>query len=138
MLLMLAVVPAATADSRFTLGLDRFAWQPRDPRTAQRLAEWNAPLGRTALALAELQARMIGGPQPRPSAQAVVRVKVQRGLPLQLVTAIQSGGIELAESSVAAIRWPWDERSLEPPLSVEEQIVLLLGRRLAPSRDASP
>lgn len=132
-LLLLAAGPAAAGERKLSLGLDRFPWPPPDPRTAERLAEWDSPLGRTALALAELQARLGSGPQPRPSAQAVVRVKIRPGMPLGLVTAIQTGGVELTETSVAAIRWPWDDdEPLERPPPLDEQLALLLGQRLQP------
>jgi hypothetical protein len=54
-------------------------------------------------------------------------------MPLHLVTAIQTGGVQVAETRVAAIRWPWDEEApSEPPLSLDEQLSLLLGQRMKP------
>lgn len=133
LLLLSAALPVAAGDRSFSLGLDRIHWPPLDPRTAERLAEWDSPLGRTAQALAQEQARLGSGPQPRPSSQAVVRVKVRPGLPLSLVTAVQTGGVELAETSVAPIHWPWDdEKPSEPSLPLDEQLSLLLGQRLKP------
>jgi len=132
-LLLSAALPAAGGERAFTLGLDRLHWPPADPRTAERLAEWNSPLGRTAQALADEMARLGSGPQPRPSGQAVVRVKVRPGMPLRLVTAIQTGGVEVAETSVAAIRWPWDDEApREATPDLDEQLGLLLGQRLRP------
>jgi hypothetical protein len=132
LLLTVAAVPSAGSDGRFALGLKRFAWPPPDPRTAERLADWNSPLGRTAQAVADLQARG-SAPQPRPAAQAAIRVKIRPRMRLQLVTAISEGGVELAETSVASIHWPWEGgNTLEPTPSLDEQLSLLLGQRLKP------
>lgn len=107
---------------------------PPDPNTEARLAEWNSPMGRLMAVFNQQQAWVMRGTQPgleRVNGLAV-RVKMQKGLPLQLIAANVDAGIDLSAHRVEATDWPWNEEGT-PTMSLEQQLSVLLGRRLTAS-----
>jgi hypothetical protein len=127
--LTLAAASAAAQES-FSLRLGAGPWPPRDPRTEARLAEWDSPMGRVAYQVAQQQASvgregLVGGGQG-----LALRVKAQAGTRPQIIATSLLNGIPLADSTVLEIHWPWDEEITNAPLPLEQQISLLLGRRL--------
>ncbi len=132
-LVLAAVAATAFAAAAEDLGLDleSLDLRPRDPRTEARLAVWNAPLGRLSHHLADEQARLLAGGGPVGTVPAaVLGLKLQRGLGLQVVAGTTEAGIERYEQTVRVIRWPWSDDSVAPVLPLDEQLALLLGRRL--------
>ncbi len=131
--LVLALAATAAAQDRtFTLGLEAMPLTPRDARTQTRLAQWNSPMGRVQYEMSRAQAGagftgLVGGATPG----IAFRVKVQEGLPLHLVSAVNVAGVQLHEQEALVIRWPWekDEKKPEPP-PLDEQISRQLERRL--------
>ena len=126
-LLVFTAVGAAEED--FSLDLHRIQW-PLNPRTEARLAEWESPIGRVAYEVAMMQGSLgrtglVGG-----STGVAIRFKLQGGLAPDLVTAVIADGVSLDERSMTVIRWPWTEPPTEEPLDIDQQISLLLGRRL--------
>lgn len=130
----MAVAAAAIAAPAEELGLDleslELDLRPRDPRTEARLAAWEAPLGRLAHHMAGEQARVVSGSPVGAPTAAVLGLKLQRGLGLQVVAGATEAGIERYEQTVRVIRWPWSDDSVAPVLPLDEQLALLLGNRL--------
>lgn len=131
-LALVTVAAAAVAVPAEELGLDleSIDLRPRDPRTEARLAGWNAPLGRLSHHLGGEQARLMAGGAVGTPPAAVLGLKVQRGLGLQVVAGTTEAGIERYEQTVRVIRWPWSDDSVAPVLPLDEQLALLLGHRL--------
>ena len=130
--LLFVAVTGGAADQKFSLGLDRLDPSALDPRTQARLAEWNDPMGRVAAHVQQDQAYVLRGGQPGGSGGIAFRVKLQAGIKPRLIVAWVDGGTELYERSMGVIRWPWGEPD-EKVLPLEEQLALLLGRRLEQS-----
>ena len=134
-LLIAAPVFVEEADERqFDLDLDKISLQPQDPRTQARLARWNDdPMARVAMALASEHARMLGGHQPgmgRPRAM-VFSVRLQKGLAAALMVSSSASGVEFYERRMAVINWPWTkEDEAKPAMPLDEQLTIMLGRRL--------
>ncbi len=63
-----------------------------------------------------------------------VKVKVQNGLPIHLLAATMQASTAISESRIAVIRWPWSKDVEEPVMALDEQLSVLLGRRLTGSR----
>ena len=64
---------------------------------------------------------------------AAIRVKAQNGVPLQLLAASMQASSDLSEQEIAVVRWPWEENVDEASMSLDEQLALLLSRRLVSS-----
>jgi hypothetical protein len=126
-LLVCAVTGAAEAE--FTLDLYRFQW-PLDPRTEARLADWNSPIGRVAHEVAMAQGSLGRTGLPGGNAGVALRFKLQGGLAPDLITAVVADGVSLDQRSLTVIRWPWTEPAAKQPLDIDQQMSLLLGRRL--------
>ncbi len=136
--LILAASPCAAGDSDFTLGLDRIDPRILDPRTEARLAQWNAPLGRTEDHVRQQQAEILGGGQPGAGSGGIAfRAKFQKGYRPRLVVGSSVAGVEFYERTVTVIRWPWSE-SGEPTITLEEQLSLMLADRMRRSVGVSP
>jgi hypothetical protein len=135
--LMIAPNLAGAADVGFSLNIDQISLTPRpSPREEARLAEWNSPMGRLMHNFNQQQAWVMRGTMPggeRVNGLAV-RVKVQNGLPLHMVAATTQASIDASESRIAVVRWPWSTDEEEPVMSLDEQLAVLLGRRLSKSR----
>jgi hypothetical protein len=135
---LIAVLPAmvtSAGEIEFSLDLDSFSWSPKqDARTTARLAEWNDPMGRMMYHFNQQQAWIMRGTMPggeRDSGLAV-RVKVQNGLPLHLISTTIQGGLDTAQQDL--VRFGPRRASNEEleAMSLEEQLTELLGRRLVP------
>jgi hypothetical protein len=137
---MVRVLPAAcavllffaatgAAEEEFSLDLYRIRW-PLDPRTESRLADWNSPIGRVANEVAVMQGSLGRTGLPGRNTGVAIRFKLQGGLAPGLVTAVIADGVTLDERSLTVIRWPWTEPPAEQPMDIDQQISLLLGRRL--------
>ena len=125
-----AVGAGSDQEMRFSLQLaEELARSPVDPRTEARLAQWDSPMGRLAYEMQQQQALIMRGGQPGGAAGLGFRLKLQSGLGLKLTVAPVDTGVDLYERSIAPIRWPWLEDD-RPALSIEEQLSLMLGRRL--------
>lgn len=128
-LIMVAGVTAA--QDGFPLQLEKELMRPPvDPRTEARLAQWNSPMGRLAYQIQEQQASLMRGSQPGGAIGLGVRLKLQSGVGSHLMASSLDTGIELYESSIAVISWPWQEPHDRQALPIEQQLSLLLGRRL--------
>jgi hypothetical protein len=128
---LFAAVGSAAADSGYSLKLEEELLRPRvDPRTDARLAQWNSPIGRVAYHMQQEQAHLMGGSQPGGATALGFRIKFQGGLMPTLIVATSDSGIEYYERNVAVIRWPWAKDKEPSVLTTEEQLALLLGRRL--------
>jgi len=125
------LVCAATcaAEEGFSLDLYSLRWPP-NPRTEARLAEWNSPIGRVAYEVATMQGSLGRTGLPGGNTGLAIRFKLQGGLSPELITAVVADGVALDERSLSVIHWPWDEQRANPPLPIDQQISLLLGRRL--------
>lgn len=132
--LIAAAVTAGAGEPRFSLGLDQLDLSQLDARTQARLARWNDPTGRAAAHLQQEQANLMGGGQPGGSQAIAFRVKLQSGFRPRLIVATGEAGVEAYERSLGVIRWPW-RSSDEEALPIEEQLSLLLGRRLEQPRE---
>jgi hypothetical protein len=128
----MVAVSAAAAEPEFTLGLDRLDLSKLDPRTQARLAQWNDPMGRVAAHVEQQQANFVRGGQPGGSGGLAFRAKIQTGFRPRLIVAWTEGGSDVYERSMGVIRWPWAEPEDEV-LPLDEQLALLLGRRLEQS-----
>lgn len=135
--LVAALVTAAgiATAGDFTLDLDALDLQPRDPRTEARLAGWNSPLGRVAYQVAGEQARLGRGGLVGTPGGLVAGVRLQRRMGgLQLVTGTLEGGTTRSEQTVKVIRWPWHEADEPAPPPLDQQLAVMLGRRLERAR----
>jgi len=131
---MLLALPVCAQRSHFSLHIDLLAPVHLDPVTEARRAEWNSPLGRVRFAMAELQGSVVLGGVPRGPIQGVIGLKAQRGVPLRVITSALESGLQLSESSIAVIHWPWEKGNPTTPLSgvlpLDRQLSILLGHRL--------
>lgn len=135
---MLLVLPAVAhaGDVTFSLGINDIPLTVRpDPRTEARLAQWNDPMGRLMHQFNSQQAWIMRGTMPGGErvSGAMVKVKAQNGLPLQLLATTMQASFTLDEQHVSVVRWPWEENEDSPVMSLDEQLALLLGRRLVSS-----
>jgi hypothetical protein len=139
-LLLLPTVGSA-AEVDFSLKLDEISLTPRplpppaprpDPKTEARLAQWNSPMGRLMHNFNQQQAWIMRGTMPGGErvTGAVVRVKAQNGLPLRLIAISTRAAIDISEREIAVVRWPWDDDKAPPVKTLDEQLSVLLGRRL--------
>jgi hypothetical protein len=130
--ILAAVVGSAAAGSGYSLKLEEELDRPRmDPRTDARLAQWNSPIGRLAHHMQQERASMMGSGQPGGGAIGLgFRVKFQAGVRPEVIVASAEWGVEYYERAMAVIRWPWAKDDDRPVLPTEEQLTLLLGRRL--------
>jgi hypothetical protein len=112
----------------FSLDLEE-ALRSQDPRTEARLSQWNSPMGRLMHQIEQQHASLMRGSQPGGAAGMGFRLKLQSGLDPELITTSVDTGIELYERAMEVIRWPWADEQ-RPVLPLEEQLSLLLGRRL--------
>jgi len=126
-LVLCAAIMAGAED--FTLDLESLDLTTLDSRTEARLAQWNSPMGRVMYDVGQQQALILGGGQPGGAQGLAFRLKLQSGFSPFLMTATVETGIELYERSVVVVRWPWQETD-EAELPLDEQLSLLLGRRL--------
>ena len=128
---------AAAADVDFSLNIDKISLTPRPtPRKEAQLAEWNSPMGRLMHNFNQQQAWIMRGTMPggeRVNGLAV-RVKVQNGLPINLLAATMQASTSVSESRIAVVRWPWSADEEDPVMALDEQLSLLLGNRLTGSR----
>lgn len=130
-LVMLAAA-AGAAEPEFSLGLDRLDVYSLDPRTQARVDEWNDPMGRVTAHVQQEQAHILRGGQPGGSGGIAFRAKFQAGSKPRLVVAWADSGTDFYERSMGVIRWPWSEDD-EKVLPLDEQLAILLGRRLEDS-----
>jgi hypothetical protein len=129
--MMALSVGATAAQDGFDLQLERELMRPPvDPRTEARLAQWDSPMGRLAYQLQEQQSSLMRGSQPGGAIGLGFGLKLQRGVGTHVVVSPVDTGIERYESSIAVIQWPWQEPREHRVLPIEQQLSLLLGRRL--------
>ncbi len=141
-IIVLLISPAlcSAADRDFSLKLDEISLNPKpepprprpDPKTEARLAQWNSPMGRLMHNFNQQQAWIMRGTMPGGErvTGAAVRIKVQNGLPLQLIAISSRAAIDVSEREIAVTRWPWDNDKGPQVMTLDEQLTLLLGRRL--------
>ena len=63
----------------------------------------------------------------------LLKVKAQNGLPLQVLSSTMQPSPALLEEQVAVVKWPWSEDEAPSTMSLDEQLAVLLGRRLVGS-----
>ena len=138
MVIALLIAPnvAGAADVKFSLNIDQIPLTPRPtPQKEAQLAGWNSPMGRLMHNFNQQQAWIMRGTMPggeRVNGLAV-RVKVQNGLPIHLLATTMQASIDVSESRIAVVRWPWSADEEDPVMSLDEQLSLLLGNRLSKS-----
>ena len=142
-IIVLLISPAlcSAADVDFSLKINEISLDPRpepprartDPKTEARLAQWNSPMGRLMHNFNQQQAWIMRGTMPGGErvTGAAVRVKAQNGLPLQLVAVSSKAAIDFSEQKIEVVRWPWKNDKGPPVMTLDEQLSVLLGRRLA-------
>ncbi len=124
----------------FSLKIDEVSLTPRleppgprpDPRTEARRAQWNSPMGRLMHNFNQQQAWVMRGTMPGGErvTGAAVRIKAQNGLPLRLIATSSRAAVDVSEREVAVVRWPWDDTEGPEVMELDEQLSVLLGRRL--------
>ena len=132
--LLLAPVVSGAGDAGFSLDLDGFSFAPRlDLLTEARLAEWNSPMGRLMAVFDQQQAWVMRGTQPGMERVTGVafRLKMQSGMPVKLLAATMEASSDVSTQPVT-FEWPWKPADGKPQMSLEEEIAILLGQRLAP------
>jgi hypothetical protein len=88
-------------------------------------------MGRLMYEFSQQQAALYQPGTPGGAQALGVRVTLRRGLPLHLTAAMMNAGTELHEQHVRVVSWPWEkDGGTERALPVEEQISVLLGRRI--------
>jgi hypothetical protein len=137
---LLSSAVCSAGETGFSLKIDEISLTPRledpgprpDPRTEARLAQWNSPMGRLMHNFNQQQAWIMRGTMPGGErvTGAAVSVKAQNGLPLRLIATTSRAAIEISERQVAVVRWPWDDDAAPPVMALDEQLSVLLGRRL--------
>jgi hypothetical protein len=130
----------SAAEIGFSLKIDEISLTPRlkdpgprpDPRTEARLAQWNSPMGRLMHNFHQQQAWIMRGTMPGGErvTGAAVSVTAQNGLPLRLIATSTRAAIDISEREIAVVRWPWDDDRAPPVMALDEQLSVLLGRRL--------
>jgi hypothetical protein len=129
-LILVALSGIAHAQTEFDLALERELKRPPvDPRTENRLAQWNSPMGRLMYEMQRQRASLMRGNQPGGAMGLGFRLKWQGRVGFNLVASPVDSGVEMYERSLAVVRWPWQEPA-DPVLTIEEQVAHLLGRRL--------
>jgi hypothetical protein len=144
LLALLFTFPAlAKADEpKFELDLDTVMLEPPpEPpqpgpsygsRKKARMEQWNDPMTRWMYQFNQLQAWTMRGATPGADRipGAVVSVSARSGLPLRLVAQSQIATIDLSENEIDMVRWPWEDDEGPPVMDLDEQLSLLLGKRL--------
>jgi hypothetical protein len=96
------------------------------------MEQWNDPMTRWMYQFNQLQAWTMRGATPGADRipGAVVSVSARSGLPLRLVAQSQIATIDLSENEIDMVRWPWEDDEGPPVMDLDEQLSLLLGKRL--------
>ena len=132
---ILGSTSALAGDVDFSVTIGEFPVTERlDPRTEARRALWNDPMGRLMYHFNQQQSWVMRGTMPgsERASGAAVRVKAQAGVPLTLLTDSMQNSFRFGKDDLTEIRWPWiDEESLSG-MTLEQQLSVLLGRRLVP------
>ena len=127
----------AGAQTDFDLELEKELRRPPvEPRTENRLAQWNSPMGRLMYQMQQQHASLMRGNQPGGAMGLGFRLKWQGKVGWNLVASPMDNGIEMYERSLAVVRWPWQEPA-DTVLTIEQQVSTLLGKRLQ-SRPTEP
>lgn len=127
----LALTVDAQAGGRFSLSIEAALSQPRTPAEEARLATWNSPMGRLAYAVAQEQVGLGTSGLVGHSMGVAVRIGFRPHLRPELISAAVEQGLGTSQRSLGTIHWPWDETTEgAPPMTLEEQLSHLLGRRL--------
>jgi hypothetical protein len=133
-------------DPGFKLDLDTVTLEPppeppkpgpsHSAKKKARLDQWNDPMTRWMYQFNQQQAWIMRGTMPGGErvTGAVVGVKMQSGLPLHLVASSQIAAITLSEKPVEMVRWPWEDEKGPPVMDLDEQLSVLLGKRLDESK----
>jgi hypothetical protein len=137
-LMAAALTSVAGAQTDFDLELEKELRRPPvDPRTENRLAQWNSPMGRLMYQMQEQHASLMRGNQPGGAMGLGFRLRWQGRVGWNLVASPVDSGIEMYERSLAVVRWPWQEPA-DTVMTIEQQVSTLLGRRLSGPPDDSP
>jgi hypothetical protein len=133
---------ADAEEPKFELDLDHVMLEPppeppqpgpsHSPRKKARMEQWNDPMTRWMYQFNQLQAWTMRGATPGADRipGAVVSVSARPGLPLRLVAQSQIATIDMSEKEIDMVRWPWEDDEGPPVMELDEQLSLLLGRRL--------
>ena len=131
---MILAIPVWAQHPHFSLHLNLLVPAHLDPATEARRAEWNSPLGRVRYQMAELQGSVGRGGMPHGPIQGLIGFKAQKGVPLRMITSALESGVQVSESSLAVIHWPWEKENPKASrtrvLPLDRQLSILLGHRL--------
>lgn len=131
----IAGAAAFAGDVDFSVEVGEFPVTARpDPRKEARLALWNDPMNRLLYHYHQNLSWTIRGTMPGTErvGGAVISVKAQPGVPLAILTDSIPSSFSLGKKDLSEIRWPWiDEREFSA-MPLEQQLSVLLGRRLVP------
>ncbi len=136
-ILLAAVVATAfaapgVAGDRFALAIGAAVDAGLSPAAEQRLAIWNSPMGRLAAAVNDAQSTLgMSGLVGHPYGVAISMGFRPRLRPELISHAVRSG-FQLSSRELEPIHWPWGKPADDgqPALTLEEQLSILLGRRL--------
>jgi hypothetical protein len=131
----LVATVASAGDTGFSLRLENFDWSSdQDARTKARLAQWNDPMGRMIYHFNQQQAWIMRGTMPggERMSSVAVRVKVQQGLPLELIAATIQAGTDVDRQSLARLGKRRKNHYDLDLMTLEEILTEELGRKLAP------
>ena len=60
----------------------------------------------------------------------VFSVRMRKGLAAALTVGVSASGVEYYERRMAVIRWPWAKEEEKPAMPLDEQLSVMLGKRL--------
>jgi len=131
---LLALVQTTWAgDTSFSLSLSTGGHQSLSPAQEAQMALWNDPMIRLMRAMdADLGHLLIGQPGGGRT-PPLISVGVGGGLPPRILTASIERNLSKATEPPTAIAWPWHKENEPTPPPMEEQLALLLGKRLETS-----
>lgn len=133
LMVALIALAAGAADIDFKIGIGDISLNPvPDARTEARLAQWNDPMGRLLFHFNQQQSWQMRGTMPGTdrASGAAVKLKLQSGVPVQVLAADVQAGIDLHSEPIEVVRWPWEDDESPDVMSLEQQLSVLLGQRL--------
>ena len=116
-------------EPRFSLNINVGSQRSSSPAKEAQLALWNDPMIRLMRAMdAEFGHLLIG--QPGGRTPPLISIGFGGGIPPRILTASIENSLAKTTEAPTAIAWPWINENEPPPPPMEEQLALLLGKRL--------
>ncbi len=122
--------PIWAGDASFSLRISAGSGESLSPAQEAQMALWNDPMIRLMRAMdADLGHLLIGQPGGGRT-PPLISVGVGGGLPPRVLTASIERNLAKSTEPPTAIAWPWHKENEPTPPPMEEQLALLLGKRL--------